>query len=448
MKRILIVDDDPALRRTLELILIRDGYTVETAADGAAGVELGTAGEVDLVLLDLRLPKMDGFDVLRELKRLRPTLPVIVITAHDDMETAIEAIRLGALDHLGKPLDLGELRDGIRRAAEVVKVLRTASEPPEHPDREFTPHLIVGRSRAMKTVFKTIGAVADSAATVLIHGESGTGKELVARALHFKGKYRAAPFVPVTCAALASTLLESELFGHEKGAFTGAHQTKAGKFEMAEGGTLFLDEISEVSPDIQVKLLRFLQEREFERVGGTRTFKADVRVIAATNRNLTAMLADGSFRRDLYYRLRVVTIEVPPLRERRDDIPLLVNFFLAKIRRELHRTVEVIADEAMAVLLDHPWPGNVRELENALRRAVLLSPGRVLLPEALQLDDEVEGPQLPLVLQSLQAMEKHHIENVLTHTGWDKSRAAKILGISRPTLNKRIREYGIPNPAG
>jgi DNA-binding NtrC family response regulator len=446
MKRILVVDDDAAVRRTLEMHLVRRGYAVETAADGPSGVEKGASEAVDLVLLDLRLPKMDGFEVLQELKRLRPTLPVVVITAYDDMQTAIEAIRLGALDHLGKPLDLEELGEVLEKAVEIVELSKESFSLCDTADAPFQPHLIVGRSRAMKRVFKAIGAVADSPTTVLLQGESGTGKELVARAIHFNSRLKARPFVPVTCSALAPTLLESELFGHEKGAFTGAYQAKPGKFELAQGGTLFLDEVSEVSPDIQVKLLRFLQEKEFERVGGVHTIRADVRVIAATNRDLGAMMGEGTFRQDLYYRLRVVSIELPPLRERREDIALLVKFFLEKIRRETGQSVEAVSQAAMDRIQEHSWPGNVRELENALRRAVLLSPGNVLVPEALQLERAGEGVPMPLLLQSLEEMERRHIENILVFTAWDKTRAARILNISRPTLNKRIREFGLRRP--
>lgn len=446
MKKVLIVDDDRAIRRTLEMRLLRDGYAVETAADGITGVEKGLEEAVDIVLLDLQLPGMDGFDVLRELKQSRPSLPVVVITAYDDMQTAIEAIRLGAIDHLGKPLDLEELDEVLDKAFEMVELKSGGVEFCDTVDMPFQSHLIVGRSRAMKQVFKTIGAVADSPATVLIHGESGTGKEMVAKAIHFNGSRRSHPFVAVVCAALSPTVLESELFGHEKGAFTGAHCTKPGKFELAEKGTLFLDELSEVTPDIQVKLLRFLQERQFERVGGVDTLSSDVRVIAATNKDLGELISAGEFRKDLYYRLQVATIELPPLRDRREDIPLLVKFFLEKIRREFGRTVEVIPQAAMDLLMDHPWPGNVRELENALRRAVLFSPGNVLLPEALQLEQAERSKELPLMLQSVREMERRHIENILTHTGWDKSRAARILDISRPTLNKRIREFGIRMP--
>ena len=443
MKKILIVDDDRSIRRTLEMRLLRDGYVVETAEDGPTGLEKGRDPSVNLVLLDLRLPGMDGFELLQELKRYRPTLSVIIITAYDDMQTAIEAIRLGAIDHLSKPLDFEELDDVLHKTFEKVELQDGGFELCDTPDMPFQSHLIIGRSRAMKQVFKTIGAVADSPATVLIYGESGTGKEMVAKAIHFNGQRKKRPFVAVVSAALAPSVLESELFGHEKGAFTGAYCSKPGKFELAEKGTLFLDEVSEVSTDIQVKLLRFLQEREFERVGGVDTITSDVRVIAASNRDLSALMATGEFRKDLYYRLQVATIKLPALRDRREDIPLLTRFFLEKIRREFGRSVDVIPKAAMDLLLDHPWPGNVRELENALRRAVLFSPGNVLLPEALQLQQLDQGAELPLMLQSVRELERRHIENILVHTDWDKSRSARILQISRPTLDKRIREFDI-----
>ena len=443
MKIILVIDDDQAIRRTLELHLQEEGFAVEAAADGEEGVQKALRPETSLVLLDLRLPKLPGFDVLQRLRRERPALPVVVVTAYDDMQTAIEAIRHGAVDHLGKPLDLEELDEVIRRALEVAGLARSGFAFCETPDAECRDHAIVGRSRAMKRVYKAIGAVADSKTTVLLQGESGTGKELVARAIHFNSPFAARPFVAVACSALAPSVLESELFGHERGAFTGAYAAKPGKFELAQGGTLFLDEISEVSPDVQVKLLRFLQEREFERVGGVETIRSDVRVVAATNRDLAALVSQGRFRQDLYYRLRVVAIDLPPLRERREDLPLLVKFFLEKIGREVGKVVDVVPEEAMRRLCEHSWPGNVRELENALRRAVLLSPGGVLVPETLQLDDALEAHRLPLLVKTLQEVEKEHIENVLRFTGYEKKRAAQILDISRPTLDKRIREYGI-----
>ncbi|MCW8907308.1 MAG: sigma-54 dependent transcriptional regulator [Sedimenticola sp.] len=446
MKKALIVDDDRAIRRTLELHLVEEGFDVLCAEDGEKGVALALEEPVALVLLDLRLPKLDGFEALKRIKQKKPALPVVMITAYDDMHTAIEAIRLGAIDHLGKPLDLDQLDEVIGKIGEMASLSENGISFCDTSECTYLPNVIVGRSKSMKAVYKTIGAVADTRASVLLCGESGTGKEMVARAIHFNGQYRNHPFIPLVCSSLAPNVLESELFGHEKGAFTGAVKQKLGKFELAHGGTLFLDEISEISPDIQLKLLRFLQEREFERVGGNETIKTDVRIITATNRDLATLVSEGEFRQDLYYRLKVVTIELPSLRERQEDIPLLVQYFLEKIRRELGRSVEVIPEETMQELMSYPWPGNVRELENALRRAVLLSRSEVLLPETLQLESSAPQQRLPLFIKSIQELEKEHIENILQFTGYEKKRAAQILDISRPTLNSRIRNYGIEMP--
>ena len=443
MKTILTADDEQAIRRTLELHLTEEGFAVLTAADGQEAVDKAVEQEVDLMLLDLRLPELDGFEVLKIVKERRPSLPVIMITAYDDMATAIKAIRLGAIDHLGKPVDLDQLDSVIEKIIEMSDLSRSGVSFCDSSDMTFEPNIMVGRSQAMKQVYKTIGAVADSRATVLIHGESGTGKELVARALHFNSQFKNRPYIAVACSALAPTILESELFGHERGAFTGAYRTKPGKFELAQGGTLFLDEISEVSPDIQVKLLRFLQEREFERVGGNETIKADVRIVAASNKDLSALVANGNFREDLYYRLKVVTIDLPPLRERKDDILLLVKYFLEKMYQEMDKKVEIVPQETIDRILDYSWPGNIRELENALRRAVLLSPGNVLLPETLQLDGSKEGKKLPLMIKPLFWIEREHIRNILAFCNHEKKRAAKILGISRPTLDRRLREYDL-----
>lgn len=446
MKTILIADDDKAIRRTLELHLSEEGFAVLTAADGQAAVDQAVRPEVDLVLLDLRLPELDGFEVLNIITEKRPALPVVMITAYDDMQTAIKAIRLGAIDHLGKPVDLDQLDSVISKIFEMSDLSCSGVSFCDSLSPTFEPNIMVGRTQTMKNIYKTIGAVADSRATVLIHGESGTGKELVARALHFNSQFRNRPFIAVACSALAPTILESELFGHEKGAFTGAYRTKPGKFELAQGGTLFLDEISETSPEIQVKLLRFLQEKEFERVGGDETIKADVRIITATNKDLSALVASGGFRQDLYYRLKVVSIDLPPLRERRDDVLLLVKYFLEKIHHEYGKKVEIVPQETINTILAHTWPGNVRELENALRRAVLLSPGNVLLPESLQLDGSQEEKRLPLMIKPLHEIEREHIENILAFTDKEKKRAAKILGISRPTLDRRLREYKLDEP--
>lgn len=443
MKTILIADDDNAIRRTLELHLSEEGYVVRTAADGHDAIVKAEQPEVNLMLLDLRLPGVDGFEVLRTIKERRPALPVIMITAYDDMATAIEAIRLGAIDHLGKPVDLDHLDEAIRKVFEMSLLAREGVIFRDAYDAHFEQNIMVGRSRSMKDIYKTIGAVADSRATVLIQGESGTGKEMVARALHFNSQFRNRPFIAVACSSLAPNLLESELFGHEKGAFTGAFRTKPGKFELAEGGTLFLDEISETNMEIQVKLLRFLQEREFERVGGIETIKADVRIVAATNKNLSSLVASGGFRNDLYYRLKVVSIDLPPLRERKEDIPILVKFLLEKMHLETGKKIDIIPKKTMEQILAHTWPGNVRELENSLRRAVLLSHGSVLLPESLHLDGSRENDRFSLVIKPLHEVEREHIENILIYTAYEKKRAAEILGISRPTLDRRIKEYGL-----
>lgn len=443
MKTILIADDDVAIRRTLELHLTEEGYTVLTAANGRDAVEIAAGKEVDLMLLDLRLSGMDGFEVLSVVKGKRPDLPVVMITAYDDMQTAIEAIRLGAIDHLGKPVDLDHLDGVIDKIFEMSALSRNGVIFSDSLDTTFEKNIMVGRSRAIKEVYKTIGAVADARATVLIQGESGTGKEMVARALHFNSTFRNRPFIAVACSSLAPTILESELFGHEKGAFTGAYRTKPGKFELAQGGTLFLDEISETSQEIQVKLLRFLQEREFERVGGVETLKADVRVVTASNKELSSLAASGEFRKDLYYRLKVITIDLPPLRERKDDIPLLVKFFLEKMRHETGKSVDIVPQETMNLILEHSWPGNVRELENTLRRAVLLSHGNVLLPESLHIEGDMERERFALVIKPLHEVEREHIENIMFYTNYEKKRAAEILGISRPTLDRRLKEYGL-----
>lgn len=446
MKKILVVDDDQSIRRSLELHLTEEGYEVVQASDGIEGANAALNKDVDLVLLDLRLPGADGFDVLKKLKQFRPTLPIVVITAYDDMKTAIEAVRLGAFDHLGKPLDLAQLDDTLTSAFSIQALSEKGFQFSPSGEGEFRPDIMVGNSKAIKGVFKAIGAVADSRATILLEGESGTGKELVARAIHVSGRYAQSPFVPVVCSALTPTLLESELFGHEKGAFTGAYQRKSGKFEQAQGGTLFLDEIAEITPETQVKLLRFLQEKEFQRVGGSETLRSEVRVVAATNRDLSAMVGKGLFREDLFFRLKVVTIRIPPLRERKEDIPLLVQYFLEKICREADKPLPAVPTWAMEMLMNHSWPGNVRELENTIRRAVLMSPENVLLPETLELTRTPSPARLPLILKPIHTIEKEHIENVLAYTGFEKKRAAEILDISRPTLDKRIRDYDIRIP--
>ncbi len=451
MNKILLVEDDLAVRRSLELHLTAEGYSVVTAPDGHTGVEMASSQQVTLVILDLRLPDIDGFEVLRRIKCERPNLQVIVVTAFDDMQTTIETIKLGAADHLGKPLDLAELDNAIEKLADTRRMCAEGLDlgAGDDEDKQESPaQMIIGRSLAMKRVFKEVGAVVNSSATVLLQGESGTGKEVVANAIHANSPRSQKPFVAVTCSVLNPSLIESELFGHERGAFTGAQQQKTGKFEQANGGTLFLDEISEIPPSTQVKLLRFLQEREFERVGGIEKISADVRIIAATNRDLAQMVADGDFRRDLFYRLNVVNISLPPLRERKEDIPLLVRYYLKKLSAETQKRIEIVPEEVMKTMERYPWPGNVRELENTLRRALLLSHSNVLLPEALKLKPEAKGVSMPLMVMPLHEVERAHIENVLKYTNYEKKRAAEILDISRPTLDRRVRQYGINTAAG
>jgi two-component system response regulator AtoC len=381
--------------------------------------------------------------------------PVLVITAREDMHSTVRAVQLGAYDYLVKPLDIERIKLAIRRALESREVSRTLREFVSHANEDFQLGNIVGKSAAMLEVYKTIGAVSTSRTAVLIRGESGTGKELVAKAIHVSSADRERPFVAVNCTALSRDLLESELFGHVRGAFTGAIADKVGRFELAGSGTLFLDEIAEVPVERQAKLLRVLQERTFERVGDTRPIALRARVIAATHRDLVEMARTGSFREDLLYRLRVVEIQLPPLRERLDDLPLLVESLLAKINRELHKSVTYVTPEALALLRSYPWPGNVRELENALTRAVVLAKGSVLDPGLLPI---LAGGGSPVSagrplhedeeILPLREVEKRHIARVLAHTGWNKRRACALLETSRPTLDRKIEEYSLTRDEG
>ncbi|MBK9035021.1 MAG: sigma-54-dependent Fis family transcriptional regulator [Myxococcales bacterium] len=450
MTRVLVVDDDRSIRRSLEKFLGGEGYGVATAGDGTEA--LAAAGAADVVLLDLGLPGADGLDVLAAL-RARPHPPtVVVITARDDMASTVTAIQRGAYEYLVKPLDVDRLRLVVRRAAESREAERTLGHLVARDSEQFAAGNILGKSTAIREVYKQIGAVSTSKASVLILGESGTGKELVAKAIHYAAVDRDKPFVAINCTAFAPGVLESELFGHVRGAFTGAVGDKLGRFELAGAGTLFLDEIGELPLELQAKLLRVLQERTFERVGDGRPVPLRARVIAATHRDLPAMVARGEFREDLYYRLRVVELHLPPLRARVDDIPLLVEGLLARINRELHKQVRAVAPETMAALVRYPWPGNVRELENALTRAVVLSAGEVLEARHLPMLGAAAPTALPAApppgLVSLREVERRHVEHVLAAVGWNKRRACAVLEISRPTLDRKIDEYGLVRPAG
>jgi len=444
--RILIVDDDRSIRRTLEKFLTSEGYDVTTAQDATGAIAQATP-EIELMLLDLGLPGGSGFDVLTALADREAAPTVVVVTARDDMQSTVKAIQLGAYEYLVKPVDIDRLRAVVKTALDSREA---RSELVELASRRGEVGDILGKSAGIREVWKQIGAVSTTRAPVLIAGESGTGKELVARAIHAAapGGDRDRPFVAVNCTALAPGVLESELFGHVKGAFTGAIGDRPGRFELAGKGTLFLDEIAEIPLDLQAKLLRVLQERTFERVGDAKPMALEARVIAATHRDLAAMVAKGTFREDLYYRLRVVEIHLPPLRERASDIPLLVEGLLAKINRDLGKEVRYVTPVALARLAAQPWPGNVRELENTLTRAVVLAKTDVLdetllpvgaaAPHADHAESDAEG-----ALPTLRELERRHIIRVLAHTEWNKRRACAILDISRPTLDRKIEEFGL-----
>jgi DNA-binding NtrC family response regulator len=372
-RTILVADDEPNIRRVLEAMFVKDGFTVLTADCGKRAVDIASTTQIDILLSDLIMPDMTGVELLRAVKQLQPHCAAIMITAYGTIKTAVEAMRLGAYNYISKPFDMDEVRVLVNQALENRSLLEENVYLKEQLRTNYRFDNIVGASGKMQDVFKVVERAADSRATVLVRGESGTGKELIARALHYNSSRSTKPFIAVSCAALTETLLESELFGHEKNAFTGANAQKLGRFELANHGTLFLDEIAEIPPSIQVKLLRVLQEREFERVGGTKSIKVDVRLVAATNKDLEKAVTDREFRDDLYYRLQVIQIFVPPLRDRNEDIPALVDHFLAKYCRENGRKIKTVSAEAMDLLMGYRFPGNVRELENAIERAVVLA---------------------------------------------------------------------------
>ncbi len=445
---VLVADDDAVIRGNLALLLRSEGYRVVEAADGLRAAEALADPAVALALLDLVMPGRGGMDVLREHQGRLEETPVIVVTALGGSAAAIEAMRLGAYDYVTKPFDLDEVLFTVRRAltqrslVAQVQALAAAGEGAAPEDE------LVGRGPAMLRVFKTIGRVAATSEPVLVTGESGTGKELVANAVHANSDRAARPLVKVNCAALSPTLLESELFGHEKGAFTGAVARRRGRFEQADGGTLFLDEVGELGIDLQAKLLRALQGGTFERVGGEETLRVDVRVVAATNRDLPARVAAGEFREDLYYRLNVVAIELPPLRERREDIPLLADHVIRRLARKYRWPHLGLAPEAVAALCGQPWPGNVRQLQNALARAAILTRGRLIQADDLGLGP-ADAPQAAHTLclkEILAETERRVIGEALAQTGWNRTRAAELMGISRRQLFDKIQEYGLHAP--
>ncbi len=452
--KILVADDDAVARELLADALKKEGYDVEAFSNGADAIARGKQQKVDVVLTDIRMGTVDGLTVLREFKRFSPDTSIVLLTAFGSLEGAIEAIKQGAYDYLAKPFKKEEIKLVVQRSLDHCRLVRENARFREElkGKDEWSP--LVGSSPAMLEVYKLVARVSESRSTVLLQGESGTGKELIARAIHSNGPRRDKPFIPVNCGALPDTLLESEMFGYEKGAFTGAVGTKAGLFEAANGGTLFLDEIGELGPALQVKLLRVMQDHEVRRVGSTVSVKVDVRIIAATNRDLEQFVKEEKFRDDLYYRLNVVRITLPSLVERREDIPMLAHHFLQKCSAGSPGVVRGILPETMALLKQYRWPGNVRELENAIERAVSLSHGPLLtpndLPEAIRQGATVDadsklgrGDLSDDVCLTLEEVEKRHLVRVLKETKGNKVKAAKILGIDRRTLYRMAERFGL-----
>jgi DNA-binding NtrC family response regulator len=442
MSSVLIIDDDPLIRKTLSSYLSRKNFEVIIAEDGEQGFRMYEERTPDLVILDIRLPDIDGLEALRQIKARNKNACVIIMTAFDDMKTTVEAIKSGAYEYLVKPLDYVELDLTIDKAFQMQHLEDKLSYLVEEKQKEYTIDNIIGHSPQMREVFKLIGSVADTRTNILIRGESGTGKELVAKAIHYNSPYSHEPFIVINCSAISDTLLESELFGHVKGAFTDAVSETKGKFEIAGKGTLFLDEIGDISVNLQSKLLRVIETRDFMKVGGEKILKTEARIIAATNKDLEQHVEKGRFREDLYYRLKVVEIALPALRERKQDIPELVVYLLEKINRQLRKNVRKLPPHVMKLMMNLPWPGNVRELENALTRAVILAKGDVVQEENLPLERGKEKI-VPKELVPLKDVEKDYIQHVLNATNGNKTQASKILQISRPTLDKKIREYNL-----
>jgi len=446
---VLIIEDDGQLAEVLARFLRRQGFDVETAPDARTAMEKVCARAFDIVLSDIRLPDRSGIDLLQEIKRAVPQTIVLMMTAFSSIESAVEAVRLGADDYLSKPLQLEDVRMRIERALERRRLQARVADLQQQLAERYRFGNIIGKSKPMQELFRILERVARSSATVLIVGRTGTGKELVARAIHYNSPRANGPFVDINCGALPADLLESELFGHVRGAFTGATESRPGLFEAAHGGTLFLDEVDALKPDLQVKLLRALQEKVVRRVGGRENISVDVRIIAATNRDLEEAVRRGEFREDLYYRLNVVTISLPELRERREDIPLLVEHFLTRYAAQNGEPVRRFSPEAMRLLMSYSWPGNVRELQNAVEYALTMSSAPILtirdLPPHISGIAPLERSALPeREPRTLAEVEKRHILRVLEEVGGNHAKAAEILGIDRRTLYRKLQKYGVP----
>jgi len=448
---ILVVEDEAKMRRLLELQLGEEGFAVHSAADAEAGLQLLVREKPDLVVTDLRLPGMSGLEFLQAVKRVNAALPVVVMTAYGTVESAVEAMKVGASDFVTKPFSLAELVLVIRKELDSHRLREENRSLREALGRRYAYDNIVAQSDKMQAVLALVERVAPTNSTVLLGGESGVGKDLIARAIHEHSRRASGPFIKINSTAIPENLLESELFGYEKGAFSGAAGTKPGKFELADKGTLFLDEIGDVPAAIQVKLLRVLQDREFERLGGTKTHKVDVRLVAATNRDLRAALEEGTFREDLYYRLNVVAIDIPPLRDHKEDIPALANYFLERYARESAKPVTRITPDALKRLMDYHWPGNVRELQNIIERGVTLSNGTVLDAADIYVDESSarSNASATHVLppgMTLEQWEDETIREALRHANGNKSQAARALGLSRNALRYRLSKIGVPDP--
>lgn len=456
--RVLVADDELSLRMVLQTALNKAGYEVDTVKNGKEALCMAQENHYDVAILDIRMPEVDGLQAFYEIHKIKPSLPIILMTAFGSSETAVNAMKHGAYDYILKPFNLDEVKIIVSRAIRMQQltkeVVYLTQEVQEMGMTTMTPGKIVGESSKIQEVYKIIGRVANSKATVLLTGESGTGKGMVAKAIHYASDRREKPFIQVNCGSIPEGLLESEIFGHEKGSFTSAFFQKPGKFELAEGGTLFLDEIAEMSLNLQVKLLRVLQEKEFERVGGTKTFHTNVRIIAATNRDLNKEISEKSFRKDLYYRLNVVSICLPPLCERGEDIVLLADYFLKRFSVEVGRNGMFFAPEVLDIFRNYSWPGNIRELENAVEHAIIMSNTRVILPENLPLSIKVEDVEADgtIILgddsfkplrEVLLEVEKRHISEAIERTGGNRTQAAKLLQISRRALLYKINENNI-----
>jgi DNA-binding NtrC family response regulator len=439
------VDDELIVRESLAAWLEKEGAAVDRAESGEQALDLMEGNLYDILFVDIKMPGMGGFGLLERVKKFFPTTVVVIITAYGTVEHAVEAMKLGANDFLVKPFDPEGLGLLVAKLLEHKRLLEETQYLRNEVSRCWAgPDEIIGRSASMIDLFDTIMEIANSESSVLILGETGTGKELIARAIHANSKRMGGPFVPINCGAIPESLMESEIFGHEKGSFTGAIRPKKGLIEVAEGGTLFLDEVGEIIPKMQVDLLRILQDRSFYRVGGVEAIKADFRLISATHRDLAQQAAQGAFRQDFFYRINVITLRVPPLRERREDIQLLVEYFLKRFARETNREVDSVSDDAMRMLLDYDWPGNIRELENVVERAVVTSKKRVLAADSFAyLNPGGVSGGVSATPRSLEEAEIAHIRQILDEQDWNISHAAKVLQVDRTTLHKKIRRYGL-----